>query len=237
MGLNVIATNTARDPGQAKKYLNRAYVNHLTKPNQQSKVNMFNSSRDFHEANKLGDKSCTQLEKGMDYEAVGLKLYRRFVMSVSYYPGINQAQEHHTISPLVSRGDHGIPIPPLPLAECKMLQPTATKRNKNVKVGGNVGGLLMDLAEDVSDDRTSSHTQEDTCTILPMPTEKDTCMIPPVTPGQDAAPMTSAYTEKEAGVTTPAPTVNGLSTKQPAPTGKEPSMTQEKPIDPKQKGS
>jgi hypothetical protein len=53
MRLTAIANHTSRDPGLAKRYLNLAYVNHLTKLNRKSKVNKWYTSGNFQEA-----KSC-----------------------------------------------------------------------------------------------------------------------------------------------------------------------------------
>jgi hypothetical protein len=102
MRLTAIASQTSRDPGPAKRYLNGAYVNRLTKLNRKSKVNKWYTSGDFQEAKKLLDNGCPQLEEGIDYEAMGLKWYRGLVMPLSYYAGMddrNIANRLSTISP------------------------------------------------------------------------------------------------------------------------------------------
>ena len=35
------------------------------------------------------DNGCPQLEEGIDYKAMGLKLYRGLVMPPGYYPGMD----------------------------------------------------------------------------------------------------------------------------------------------------
>jgi hypothetical protein len=218
MRLTAIANQTSRDPGLAKRCLNLAYVNRLTKLNRKSKANKWYTSGDFQEAKKLLDNDCPQLEEGIDYEAMGLKWYRGLVMPLSYYPGMddrNHANRLHTISPSVPPADHGIPVPPPSPDKSKMLPlPTpSTKGKEQEKDESNVGGLLMDLAEDGSKDVTSTPTEKDAGTVPPAPTEKDAGTVPP------------APTEKDAG------------TVPPAPTGKEAGTTPDKPTDPKQKGT
>jgi len=218
MRLTAIANQTSRDPGLAKRCLNRAYVNRLTKLNRKSKANKWYTSGDFQEAKKLLDNGCPQLEEGINYKAMGLKWYRGLVMPLTYYPGMddrNNANRLHTISPSVPPADHGIPVPPPSPDKSKMLPPPTppTKGKEKEKDGSNVGGLLMDLAEDGSEDGTSTPAEKDAGTILPAPTEKEAGTTPP------------APTEKEAGTTPPAPT------------GKEAGTTPEKPTDPKQKGT
>jgi hypothetical protein len=218
MRLTAIANQTSRDPGLAKRCLNLAYVNRLTKLNRKSKANKWYTSGDFEEAKKLLDNDCPQLEEGIDYEAMGLKWYRGLVMPLSYYPGMddrNHANRLHTISPSVPPADHGIPVPPPSPDKSKMLPPPtpSIKGKEKDKDESNVGGLLMDLAENGYEDRTSTPTEKDAGTVRPAPTEKEADTIP------------RAPTKKEAGTTPPAPT------------WKEAGMALDMPTNPKQKGT
>jgi len=213
MRLTVIANQTSRDPGLAKRCLNLAYVNRLTKLNHKSKANKWYTSGDFQEAKKLLDNGGPQLEEGINNEAMGLKWYRVLVMPLSYYPGMddrNNANWLRTISPSVPpadhgipRADHGIPVPPPSPDKSKMFPPPTPSINgkETEKDASNVEGLLIDLAEGGSEDGTST------------PTEKDAGTVPPAT------------TEIGAGTTPPAPT------------GEEAGTTPDKPTDPKQKGT
>jgi hypothetical protein len=99
MRITAIPNQTSRDPGLAKRCLNLAYVNRLTKLNRKSKVNMWYTSRDFQEAKTLFDKGCPQLEEGINYEAMGLKLYRGLVMPLSYYLGMDDCNNANRFGP------------------------------------------------------------------------------------------------------------------------------------------
>jgi len=77
MRLTVIANQPSRDLGLGNRCLNRAYLNHLTKPNQKLKANKWFTSGDIQEAEPFLDKGCPQLGEGIDYKAMGLKWYRR----------------------------------------------------------------------------------------------------------------------------------------------------------------
>jgi len=222
MRLTAIANQTSRDRGLAKRCLNLAYVNRLTKLNCKSKANKWYTSGDFQEAKKLLDNGCPQLEEGINYEAVGQKWYRGLVMPLSYYMGMddrNNANRLRTIPPSVPPADHGIPpadhgipVPPPSPDKSKMLPPPtpSIKGKEKEKDESNVGGLLMDLADGVSEDRTTTPTEKDASTVPPAPTEKD------------------------AGTTPPAPTGKEAGTTPPDPTGKDASTTPDKPTDPKQ---
>jgi len=225
MRLTAIANQTSRDRGLANRCLNLAYVNRLTKLNRKSKANKWYTSGDFQEAKKFLDNGCPQLEEGINYEAMGLKWYRGLVMPLSYYMGMddrNNANRLRTIPPSVPPADHGIPpadhgipVPPPSPDKSKMLPPPtpSIKGKEKEKAESNVGGLLMDLAEGVSEDGTSTPTEKDASTVPPAPTEKD------------------------AGTTPPAPTGNEAGTTPPAPTGKDAGTTPDKPTDPKQNGN
>ena len=161
----------------------------------------------------------------MNYEAMGLKYYRGIVMPLSYYLAIddrNHDNRLRTISPSVSPADHEIPIPPPSTDKSKMLPlPTPpTKRKDNEKDGSNVGGFFMDLAEDGSEDGTSTPTEKHAGMTLPAPTKKNSGTISPAPTKTDANPIPPAPTETEACTT------------QPAPTGNEAGTTPEKPTDP-----
>jgi hypothetical protein len=225
MRLTAIINQTSRDPGLAKRSLNLAYVNSLTKLNRKSKANKWYTSGDFQEAKKLLDNGYPQLEDGINYEAMRLKWFKGLVMPLSYYSGMddrNNANRLRTISPSVLPSDHGIPppdhripIPPPSPDKSKMLPPPtpSIKGKDKEKDESNVGGLLMDLAENGSEDGTSTPTKKDAGTVLPEPTERDASTIPPVP------------TEKETGTTPPAPT------------GEQAGITPDKPPNPKQKGT
>jgi len=64
-----MANQPSRDPELAKRCLNCASVNHLTKLNQKSKANKWYTAGDFQQAKKLLDNDCPQLEEGIDYNA------------------------------------------------------------------------------------------------------------------------------------------------------------------------
>jgi len=93
------------------------------------------------------------------------------------------------------------------------------------KDGSNIGGHLMDLAKDGSEDRTSTPAEDKAGIIMPGPTQKDAGMIVP------------APTEKEACTTPPVSTETEAGPTPPAPTGIEASKTPEMPTDPNQMGT
>jgi hypothetical protein len=225
-----IANETSRDPGLAKRCLNLAYVNRLTKLNRKSKANKWYTSGDFQEAKKLLHNGCPQLEEGINYEAMGLKWYRGLVMALRYYPGMddcNNANWLRTISPSVPPADHGIPPadhaitpadhaisvrPPSP-DKSKMLPPPtpSTKGKENENDESNVGGLLMDLAEGGSEDGTSTPTEKDAGTAPPAPTEKDASTTPlapngkrPVRPQTSLPILSRRATQNLTGLPLPA---------------------------------
>jgi hypothetical protein len=164
MRLTVIANQTSRDPGLAKRCLNLAYVNSLTKLNRKLKANKWYTAGDFQEAKKLLENDCPQLEEGMDYKAMGLNWYWGLVMSLSYDPGMddhNHANRLRTISPSVPPADHGIPVPLSSPNQSWMLPPrtASTKGKEKKKDESNIGGLLINLAEDGYEDVTSTATE------------------------------------------------------------------------------
>jgi len=149
---------------------------------------------------------------------MGLKWYRGFVMARGYYPRMDDRDHANplcSISPSVPPADRKEPIPPPSPDQSKMLArlPPPTNRKEEEKDGSNVTQLLMDVAEDVSQDGTSTPTEEEAGTILLVPTEE------------------------EALTTQPAPTKNEAGTTLPAPTWKKAVMTLEKPTDPTLEGS
>jgi len=75
MRLTVIPNQPSMDPRIAKRCLNHAYVNHLTKLHRKSKANKSYTSGDFQVAKKLLHNNCLQLEEGIDSEAKGLQWY------------------------------------------------------------------------------------------------------------------------------------------------------------------
>jgi len=60
MRLTAIANQTSRDLWFAKRYLNPAYINRLTKLNWKSKTDKSYTSGDLQEAKKLIDNGCPQ---------------------------------------------------------------------------------------------------------------------------------------------------------------------------------
>jgi len=101
---------------------------------------------------------------------MGLKWYCMLVMPLSYYPGTddhNHANQLQTISPSVPPADHLIPIPAPSPCKGKMLtqQTSQTKGNEKEKNGRNIGGHLMDLPEDGSEDGISTPAQEEAGTM------------------------------------------------------------------------
>jgi len=197
MRLTPIANQTSKDPGLPKRCLNRAYLNHLTKLNRKSKANKWYTSGDFQEAKKLLDNDCPQLEEGIDYEAIGLKCYQGLVMPLNYYPGMddrNHANPLRTISPSVPPAEHDIPVPPPSPDKSRMLPPPTppTKGKEKENDESNVGGLLMDLAEDGCED------------VISTPTEKHAGTIPPASTGKKAGTSREKRTDhKQKGTPQP----------------------------------
>jgi len=192
MQLTAIANLTSRDPRLVKRWLNCAFIYRFTKFNLKSTAYKWYTFADFHEAKTMWDNGCPQLEEGIDYEAMGLKWYRGLLMPHSYYPGMDD-HDHtnwlHTISPSVPPAnhgtppaDHGIPVPPPSPAQSKMLPPPTplTKGKEIEKNGRNVGGQWIEVAEDGSEDRTSTAAEKDTSTFPPAPTDKEAGTTPPV---------------------------------------------------------
>jgi hypothetical protein len=101
----------------------------------------------------------------------------------------------------------------------------STKGKEKEKDDSNVGGRLMDLADDESEDGTSTPTENDAGAVTTAHTEADTSTTLP------------APTEKVASMTPPVPIKKEASTTPPAPTGKEAGTTLDQPTDPKQKGT
>jgi len=221
----------------SKEMPHSAYVNHLTKLNRKLEANKWYTSGDFQEAKRLLDNGCPQLQEGINYEARGLKWYRGSLMPLSYYPCMddgNNVNRLCTISPSVPPDDHGIPptnhgisVPPPSTDKSKILPlPTpSTKGKEKENDESNIGGLLKDLAEDGSEDGTSTPTEKDASTVPPAPTAKDASTITPVPMEKDAIMIPPAPTKEEAGITPPAPP------------GKEAGTTPEKPTASKQQGT
>jgi len=101
----------------------------------------------------------------------------------------------HVIEP----ADHGIPIPPPSPDKSKMLTPptpSITGKEKE-KDESNVGGLLMDLAEGRSEDRTSTATKKDAGTVPAAPTKKDASTTPPAPTGKEAGTTPEKPTDRK----------------------------------------
>lgn len=149
-------------------------------------------------------------------------------MPFSYYYNMgdrNHANQLRTISPSATAADHNIPDPP-PFLDQSMMLPLRAPANmekqteKNVS---NVGRLAMDLAENRLEDRTRTHTVNNTSKIPPAATRKDASTILP------------APTERGAVTIPPVPTEKPPGTTLPSPSGKETSMNPSKPTNPKQR--
>ena len=235
MRLTVIANETSKDPVLPQRCLNLAYIKCLPKLDRKSKSNKWYTSGDFHEAKMLLDNGCLQLEEGINYKAIGLKWYRGLVMPLSYYPGMedhNNANWLRTIPQSVPTADlglspatHWMSVPPPSPDRSKMLPPPSPsiKGNEKETDESNVGGLLKQLAENGSEDGTSTPSERDTGTVPTAPTEKDHGTIPAAPTEKDPYTVTPAPTKKEAGTTTPAST------------GKEAGTTRDKPTNPQYK--
>jgi len=89
----------------------------------------------------------------------------------------------------------------------------STKAKEKENNGSDDGGVLIEVADNGSEDRTSSPAEKGASTVPPAPSEEEAGTTPP------------APTEKDAGTTPPASTVT------------EASMAPENLIDPKQVGS
>jgi len=199
--LTVIAHQISRDSKVAKRCLSQVYFNRLTNLKRKLNANKWYTSGDFKEAKNLLDHGCPQLEEGIDYEALGLNWYRAFAMRLSYFPGMddcNHTNQLRTISSRVPPADHEIPVPPLSPDKSKMLPPPIPPNRGNEKENheSNVGGRLTDLAEDGSEDETSTPTKKNAGSMPPAPTEKDADTMPAVP------------TENEAVITLRTPTWN-----------------------------
>jgi len=158
-------------------------------------------------------------------------------MPLSYYLGMddrNNTNRLPAMSPSVPPADHGIrpadhgiSVPPPSHDQSNLLPPPIPlmKGKEKEKDESNVGGLLINLAENGSEDGTSAPTEKDAGTVPPDPTEKDTGTIPQVPTKNDTAMLPSAPTEQEASTTLQATT------------GKEAGMNPDKLTNPKQKGT
>jgi len=246
--LTAIANQTSRDPELAKRWLNRAYVNRLTKQHRKSKANRWYISGVFQEPEMLLDNGCPQLEDGIDYKAMGLKWYQGLVMPLGFYPGMDDrdhANQLHTISPSVPPADHEMPIPPPSPNKSKMLPPPTppTKGKEKEMDESNIGGRLMDLAENGSEDGTNTPTKKEASAIPPAPTEEEADTISPAATETEANNIPPAPTEKDTGSILPAPTKKEAGTIPTTPIKTEPSMipptgsTPEKPPDLKHKAA
>jgi len=180
------------------------------------------TSSDFQEANKLLGNRCPQLEEGINSEAMGLKWYQGLLLPHTCYPGMgdhSNANPLRTVSPSIVPANHGIPpadheipVPPSSPDKSKMCPPPTSSNKGKEKENdvSNIGGLLMDLAKDGSEDGTSTPAENDASTKPPAPTGK------------------------EAGTTRAAPTKTVASTTLAAPTGQDAGTTPEKPTHSKQ---
>jgi len=188
------------------------------------------------------DNGCPKLEEGIDYEAMGLKWYRGWLIPLSYYPGLdyrNYANWLWTISPSVPPPDSEIPIPPPSPDKSKMLPPPTppTMGKEKETDEGNIGGLLMDLAENGSEDETRTATMKDTGTAPPGLTKRDASTSPLGPTEKHTSKILPGPTKQEACTITPAPTEKESGTTLPAPTGKEASTAPEEPIYSMQQGT
>jgi hypothetical protein len=136
----VIATQTSRDLGLAKRCLNHADVKNLNKVNCKSKANTLYNSSDFQEPKMLLDNGFPRLDEGIDNAAIGVKCYWGSQIPLGYFPGItnrNNANRLHTISSSVPPADdgllpadNGISIPPSSPDKGKMLPAPAPSANR-----------------------------------------------------------------------------------------------------------
>ena len=153
----MIANQRSRDTWLAKRCLNLAYINRLTKHNRKSNATKWYTSSHFQEAKKLLDIGCPQLEEGINYKFMGLKWYQGSLIQLGYYPGMNDSDYANwlrTISTSVPPADHATTAPP-PSPDTRKMLPSQTAPTKKAakeleKDGSNIRGLLMDLAMDGS---------------------------------------------------------------------------------------
>jgi len=157
------------------------------------KANGWYISGDFEAAKQLLDNGCPQLENAINYEAMGPKWYRVVVMHLNDYAGLddhNHANQLHTISPSVPPTDHGIPIPHPSHSKSKMqslqMTPTEGMEQEEEMDGSIIGGPLMDLALEQSEDGTSTCTEKESGTISPTPNSRESSTIVPTHTGQEA---------------------------------------------------
>jgi len=241
MRLTVIPNQTFWDPWLRKRCLNRAYVNHLTKLSWNSKTKKWFTAGYFQHAKMSWDNCCPQLDEGIDtklwvWNGAGDMYcdlltnleWMTAIMPTNFVPSYNPyhlptmgyripTMQHRPLTMGYPPADYGIPVPPPSPNYPKMLPlPTpSTKGNEKEKNGHNIEGLLMDLAEDGSEDGMSTPTEKDAGTIPPAATEIYASTIPP------------EPTSKVAGRTPPAATSKDASRTPPAPTGKEAGTTPE----------
>jgi hypothetical protein len=69
-----------------------------------------------------------------------------------------------------------------------------------------IGGLLMDLADDRSEEGTTTSSETDAGTVPPVPTEKDPYTMPPALITKEASTTLPAPIGKEASATADKPT-------------------------------
>jgi hypothetical protein len=111
----MIPNERSRDPWLAKRCLNLTFTNCLTKQNQKSNAIKWYTTGNFQDAQKLLDNGCPQLEEGINYKAISLKWYQRFLMPPDLYPAMNDSDHanwHCTILPSVPPADDVTPVPP-----------------------------------------------------------------------------------------------------------------------------
>lgn len=136
-------------------------------------------------------------------------------MRRTFYTGLddrNTATEYWTTSHSVPPADHTVAIPHPSPDRSKKLRlprpPTMGKENENIEI--NVGGIVMDLAEDGCKDNINT------------PTKKDARKIPP------------ARARTDSGIILPASTVSESLRSPPGRPRKQTCLTLEKPTDPEQ---
>jgi len=93
-----------------------------------------------------------------------------------------------TISPSVPPADHRISVPAPSSDQSNMPQPPtrSTKGTEKETDESKVGGRLLDLSRDGSEDETSNPTEKDTGNVPPASTEKEAGAILPVPPRKTA---------------------------------------------------
>jgi len=177
---------------------------------------MWYTIRDFQEANMLFDSCYHHLEEETDHKPLGLKWYRGLVMPHTKYPSMDNCHNAnwlHIIPPSVLPGCHETPAPPPSPDWSKRLPLRTTAMKGKEKDYRNVGGLLLDLADAGSEDRTSIPAKKEAGTILlalavkevstnlPAPTEAGSYTLLPAHSERAGSTNPPALTHTEASTT------------------------------------